>query len=75
MGTHEHLGLRNNPNVSRQAESQLGDRESAKKYIRNTMETSLCTCHSDQPGICAKRCPSFSKQRTISGQLATTNTH
>ena len=53
MRTHEWLGMQDNPSVSRWAESQLGDRESAKNYIQTTRESSFCTCHCDQPGICA----------------------
>ena len=33
--------------------------------------STLCTCHCDQPRICAKRCPSFSNQSAITGQLVT----
>ena len=63
--------MQDNPSVSRSVESQFADRESAKNYIRTTRASSLCTCHCDQTGICAKRCPSFSNQRINTSQFIT----
>ena len=75
MGTHERLGMQDNTSVSRWNENQLGSREFAKDYIRTMRASSLCTYHCDQPGICAKRCLSFSNQGTITSQLATATTN
>ena len=50
MGTHERLGMRDNPSVSRWTETQLAEQESAKNYMRTARASSLCTCNCDQLG-------------------------
>ena len=75
METYEWLGIQNNSSVSRLAEIQLSDEESAKNYIRTTRASSLCTCHCYPPGICAKRSPNFSNKKTITSHFAVATTN